>query len=117
MKVFCIVPFVAAGAAFADPVTVVDVDATKSGGTWRFSVTLEHPDTGWDHYADAWEVLDADGNRLGIRELAHPHVNEQPFTRSQSGIVIPDGLTTVYIRARENVDGWNDETTEFLLPE
>lgn len=106
-----------AQAAFADPVEIVDVTASKSGDSWRFSVTLLHPDTGWDHYADAWEVLDADGNRLGIRELAHPHVNEQPFTRSQSGIVIPAGMTSVFIRARENVDGWNDDTTEFVLPE
>ena len=59
----------------ADPVEVVDVTATKQGDSWRFDVTLHHPDTGWDHYADAWEVLDVAGNSLGIRELAHPHVN------------------------------------------
>lgn len=106
-----------AGTANADPVTIVDVEATKTGGSWRFSVTLAHPDTGWDHYADAWEVLDAEGNRLGIRELAHPHVNEQPFTRSQSGIIVPEGTSSVFIRARENVDGWNSDVTEFLLPE
>lgn len=102
--------------AIADPVEVVDVTASRSGDSWRFSVTLLHADTGWDNYADAWEVRDADGNRLGIRELAHPHVNEQPFTRSQSGIVIPNGTTSVFIRGRDNVDGWTEAEFEYVLP-
>ncbi len=105
-----------AGAAFADAPQVVDVKATKSGGTWRFDVSILHPDSGWDHYADGWEVIDADGNRLGERPLAHPHENEQPFTRSQSGIVIPEGTTEVYIRTRDNVDGWFEERTPVTLP-
>jgi len=116
MKRLAILLTLAALPAAADPVTVVGIDTSQTDGVWRFSLTLEHADTGWDHYADAWEILDADDNRLGIRELAHPHVNEQPFTRSLSDVVIPEGTTTVYIRARENVDGWNSETTEFLLP-
>jgi hypothetical protein len=78
---------------------------------------LAHPDTGWDHYADGWEVIDADGNQLGERPLAHPHVEEQPFTRSQSGIVIPDGVTEVYIRARDNVNGWYDDRYPVTLPQ
>lgn len=81
----------------------------------RFSVTLSHPDTGWDDYADAWEVLDAEGNSLGIRELAHPHVNEQPFTRSLGGVKIPEGATSVFVRARDNVGGWSDELFEVVL--
>ncbi|MDX8351596.1 hypothetical protein [Cognatiyoonia sp. IB215182] len=97
--------------AFAEPPTVLDV--TVQGD--RISVTLDHPDTGWDHYADGWEVLDADGNSLGIRELAHPHVNEMPFTRSLSGVQIPDGTTSLFIRARCNVDGWSDELYEVRL--
>ncbi|MEO1637867.1 MAG: hypothetical protein AAFU41_01305 [Pseudomonadota bacterium] len=81
----------------------------------RVSVTLSHPDTGWDHYADGWEVLDADGNSLGIRELLHPHVNEQPFTRSLSGVAIPDDAKVIYVRARCNVDGWGDALFEVRL--
>lgn len=99
----------------ADPVEITDITATPNGDSWRFDVTLRHPDTGWDHYADAWQVEDADGTVLGQRILAHPHVNEQPFTRSQSGIVIPAELTTVYLRARCLVDGWNAETTAYNL--
>ncbi|MEL6640971.1 MAG: hypothetical protein AAFP98_06620 [Pseudomonadota bacterium] len=105
-----------ATAAFADAPKVEAVSATKSGDAWRFDVTISHPDTGWDDYADGWEVVDADGNQLGERPLAHPHVNEQPFTRSQSGIVIPDGMTEVYIRVRDNVHGWYDDRYPFTLP-
>jgi hypothetical protein len=70
-------------------------------------VTLAHPDEGWDHYADAWEVFGPDGRSLGIRELAHPHVDEQPFTRSLTLDTVPDGPLTV--RARCLVDGWGME--------
>ncbi len=94
--------------AAADPVEIVAATAKQSAGAWTFNVTLRHPDTGWDHYADAWEVLAPDGTSLGIRELAHPHEDEQPFTRSLSGITVPAGTDHVLIRARCLVDGWGD---------
>ena len=100
-----------ASPALADAPVIEDVMVTGD----QFSVTLSHPDTGWDHYADGWEVLDADGNSLGVRELLHPHVTEQPFTRSLSGIAIPQGATIVYVRARCNVDGWSDDLFEVRL--
>lgn len=103
-------------AAMADFAQVEDVRVTRAGDRWTFDVTVRHPDTGWGHYADGWEVVDADGNRLGFRELVHPHVNEQPFTRSLRGVAIPDGLTEVYIRARCNVDGWSPNRTVVSLP-
>lgn len=105
-----------ASSAAADPAEVVEVRATPQGDSWRFDVTLAHPDTGWDHYADGWRVEDAEGNDLGTRILTHPHVNEQPFTRSQGGITVPDGATVVYIRARDNLDGWAEEAVAFTLP-
>ncbi len=68
-------------------------------------VTIAHPDTGWDHYADGWEVLTEDGASLGLRVLAHPHVTEQPFTRSlRLDAALPEG--PVFVRARCSVDGW-----------
>ena len=96
-------------AVWADPAEVVGVEAVEVDGTWRFAVTLRHPDTGWDHYADGWDIVDAEGEVLGERPLAHPHVEEQPFTRSTSGVVIPDGTVEVFIRTRCNVDGWRSE--------
>ncbi|MFW5643413.1 MAG: hypothetical protein ACOCYQ_05245 [Alkalispirochaeta sp.] len=71
---------------------VREVDARQSGDTWRFSVTEEHNDEGWDHYADAWVVVNADsGEVYGERVLVHPHETEQPFTRELKGA--PHALT------------------------
>ncbi|KNG93936.1 hypothetical protein [Pseudaestuariivita atlantica] len=95
-------------AAAADIPVIEKVVAKKTGMGWRFDVTLSHPDTGWDHYADGWEVVDADGNALGYRELMHPHVTEQPFTRSLNSVVVPDGVREVFIRAKCSVHGWGE---------
>ena len=105
-----------ASVSLASDVEIVNVQAVQSGGAWRFDVTLRHADSGWEHYADGWEVLAPDGASLGMRVLVHPHVNEQPFTRSLGGVVIPDGITEVVIRARDNVDGWTAKTYPFTLP-
>lgn len=107
-----LIPFlVLASPVLADAPVVENV--TYSGG--RFDVTLSHGDTGWDDYADGWRVELADGTVLGTRVLGHPHVEEQPFTRS-SQIIVPGGVTEVYIRASDNVGGWAEGTTEFTLP-
>ncbi len=92
--------------ALADDATIEAVEARASGKAWSFSVTLRHGDTGWDDYADGWRVVTEDGTELGLRVLYHPHVEEQPFTRSLGGVAIPDGVETVYIEARTNADGW-----------
>lgn len=85
-------------------------------GTWTFHVTVEHPDTGWEDYADGWDVVTPDGEVLKpdpeskfTRTLLHPHQNEQPFTRSQRGIEIPEGVTQVRIRAHDLVDGFGGQ--------
>ncbi|MGJ8612273.1 MAG: hypothetical protein ACSHWY_14320 [Octadecabacter sp.] len=100
-----------AGPAWADAPVIENV--TYNAG--RFDVTLSHPDTGWDHYADGWRVELADGTVLGTRVLTHPHENEQPFTRSSS-IAVPDDVTEVFIRASDTVDGWAQDTQRFELP-
>ena len=94
--------------ALADPPEVEAVRVQPNEDSYRFSVTLLHPDTGWDHYADGWEVLTPDGTQLGFRELLHPHETEQPFTRSLGGVVVPLGVSQVMIRAKCSVDGWNE---------
>ena len=97
--------------ADADVLYVQAVQTADS--TWTFHVTVRHPDTGWDDYADGWDVLTPDGTVLKpdpdspfTRLLLHPHVDEQPFTRSQSGIVIPPDVTQVRVRAHDLVDGY-----------
>lgn len=99
--------------ALADAPLVEDAKASPSGSGWRFDVTLSHPDTGWDHYADGWRVELPLGEVLGVRELAHPHVTEQPFTRSLSGVDVPNGAKTLHIRARCNENGWSEDV--FIL--
>jgi hypothetical protein len=83
--------------------------AQSADGTWSFSVTVASADTGWDKYADAWEVRAADGAVLGTRVLLHPHETEQPFTRSLAGVEVPEGTTEVVIAARDSVEGWCGE--------
>jgi hypothetical protein len=102
--------------AFSGQAKIVDVEVTNNKDSHRFDVTLRHDDAGWDHYADGWEVLSAEGKVLGKRVLAHPHVSEQPFTRSLSGVKIPQGLSTVSIRAHDSVHGYNKEVFEVSLP-
>jgi len=101
--------------AWADSSVIERVDAGNNGTGWSFAVTLRHPDSGWDHYADGWEVPSPDGNRLGYRELLHPHETEQPFTRSLGGVVVPDGIDHVLIRTRCSVDGWDVDTVTVPL--
>jgi hypothetical protein len=95
---------------------VVAVNVRESGGTFTFDVTVESTDTGWDKYADAWEVRSPAGDVLGMRELLHPHENEQPFTRSLSGVEIPDDLREVTVAARDSVLGFCGETVTLALP-
>lgn len=92
--------------AHAGEARVENVETSRAAdGTWRFSVTVAHADEGWDHYADAFTVHAPDGTLLGTRTLFHPHVEEQPFTRSLSGVAVPEGTDTVLVRARDSVHG------------
>jgi hypothetical protein len=102
---------------------VLFVRAVQSaGGSWNFAVTVQHPDTGWDNYADGWDVVAPDGSILlpnpdipFTRRLDHPHVDEQPFTRSQSGIVIPEGVISVRVRAHSLTGGFGGREIEVDL--
>lgn len=95
---------------------VVDATATlEDDGTWTFNATLSSPYDSPARYADAWRVVGPDGTEYGIRVLTHDHANEQPFTRSESGIAIPDDITTVTIEGRDQVSGWGGATFEVEL--
>ncbi|MBN1525014.1 MAG: hypothetical protein JW904_11045 [Spirochaetales bacterium] len=77
-------------------------------GTWIFDVTVRHHDQGWKHYAGLREVIDpANGELLEKRVLLHPHDTEQPFTRSESGIIIPAGVKRAIVRAKCTQHGFN----------
>ncbi|MEO0618591.1 MAG: hypothetical protein AAFZ01_04860 [Pseudomonadota bacterium] len=103
--------------ASAGEVEIVTAEAKpEANGRFTVSVTLKHGDEGWDHYANAWDVVDAKGTVLGKRTLYHPHVEEQPFTRSLSGVTIPADVTTVTVRAYDSVHGRSKVTYDVTLP-
>jgi hypothetical protein len=100
--------------SFAGEVEIIDVKhQCNNDNVCSFKVTLQHADSGWDHYANQWQILSQDGKVLGTRTLHHPHVNEQPFTRSLSGVKIVPGTRQVKIRARDSVHGLNKK--EFIV--
>jgi hypothetical protein len=74
-----------------------------------FSVTVKHNDTGWKHYVNAYEILTKDRELIAKRVLHHPHVNEQPFTRSISNVKIPKESKFVIIRAHDLVHKYGGE--------
>ena len=102
--------------AIAGEADVIKVEVESIGdGKFRFDVTIEHADDGWDHYANAWQVLSPDGKVLGTRELTHPHMEEMPFTRSKT-IKVPEGVSQVTVRARDLVHGFGGKEITIDLP-
>ncbi len=89
--------------AFADKADVNNVTIQATGhNNYRLDVTVLHADSGWEHYANRWDVMDEQGNLLGSRVLAHPHETEQPFTRSLT-LEIPPSVKIITIRANDLV--------------
>jgi len=106
-----------AGAAAAGEADVLDVKVQREqAGTYRFAVTVRHADQGEQHYADRWEVVTPDGKVLATRALQHPHVKEQPFTRTLIGVKIPPGVRRVTVRAHDKVHGTGGKDLTVDLP-
>lgn len=98
----------------ADEVDVVNASAScDADRRCVIRATLRHDDTGWEHFANRWEVLAPDGRLLATRVLRHPHVREQPFTRALPSVDIPTGVDVVHIRAYDLVHA--DGGAEFRL--
>lgn len=104
-------------AAYAGEADVVAVDVKRSAEhIYFFKVTVRHADEGWDHYANKWDVVAPDGSVLGTRTLYHPHVDEQPFTRSLSDVKIPESITAVTVRAHDSVHEYGGKTVTVAVP-
>lgn len=96
---------------------VVDAKIKRMGNDiYWFGVTVLHRDEGSDHYADKWDVVAPDGTVLGTRTLLHPHVEEQPFTRSLDGVKIPGTVQNVIIRAHDSTHGYGGKEVAVDLP-
>lgn len=90
------------------------VDATAefdpSTDTWSFTVTISSPYDSPTRYADGWQILGPDRSVYGVHTLAHDHAGEQPFTRQQRGVEIPDGIDVVTIEGRDQANGFGGDT-------
>lgn len=111
----------AGGAAQADGEQpypeIVDVEAEAAGeGTYDFAVTISSPYDSPERYADGWRVLGPGGEVLGEMELTHDHANEQPFTRTQSGVEVPDEVERVTIEGHDLENGYGGEPFPVELP-
>lgn len=82
----------------------------------QFSVTLKHADTGWDHYANRYEIVEPEGEVIATRILRHPHVDEQPFTRSIGRVRIMHDVERVEVRAGDLVHGLGGATMTVAVP-
>ncbi len=95
---------------------VVEVSVAGVDGVYDFVVTMSSAYGSPDRYADAWRVVGDDGVVYGFRQLAYDHADEQPSTRSLTGVEIPPTVERVRIEGRDLVSGWGGETVELILP-
>ena len=98
-----------ADAEFPDVIAAV---LRHDGDSWSLEVTMSSEYDTPERYADGWRVLDHDGNELGTMELTHDHASEQPFTRSQTGLEIPDGVETITVEGHDLENGYGGATLE-----
>jgi hypothetical protein len=96
---------------------VIDVQLRSAGErTYDVAVTISSPYDTPERYADGWRVLDPEGNVLGTHMLMHDHANEQPFTRTQRGLQIPEGVTEVTVEGRDQQYGYGGGTLTVDVP-
>jgi len=101
----------------ASEVEIVSAEAECDKGRYcLFRATLRHADSGWNHYANLWQVMTTDGKLLVKRVLYHPHVNEQPFTRNSARIHVPASIKQVVIMAGDLPNGINSKPYKLNIP-
>ena len=115
--IFLLLGLLSLSSAWAGLADVLRVEIHPSGpGHYRIDVTVRHTDDGWQHYANRWEIVGPDGEILATRVLAHPHVHEQPFTRSLANVKIPYEFTWVKVRAHDLVHGYGGREVTLSVP-
>ncbi len=114
-------PSSSAGAAVGDQAGQRFPDVTSASfesvddGTTDFAVTVSSPYDTPERYADAIRVRNEDGTVYGETELTHDHADEQPFTRTVSGVQLATGVGSVVVEARDSVNGWGGGTATVAL--
>ena len=96
---------------------VVAVELRPQGErVYDVAVTLSSPYDTPQRYADGWRVLAPDGTVLGTHTLLHDHANEQPFTRTQRGLLIPADIDEVTVEGRDQANGFGGATITVEVP-
>lgn len=80
------------------------------------TITISSPYDSDSRYADGWRILGPDDEVLIETELAHDHADEQPFTRTSGGFVIPAEVTEVTFQGRDIESGWGGGTLTVPVP-
>lgn len=97
----------------ADHPDVLNATLERDGDdTWRLEVTLSSQYDSAERYADGWRVLDEEGNVLGDHTLTHDHADEQPVTRVQTGLKIPDSIDVITVEGKDTVNGYGGQTID-----
>ncbi|GAC1655093.1 MAG: hypothetical protein NVS4B8_30260 [Herpetosiphon sp.] len=105
----------ASGQRFPD---ILAATLTRSGaGTYELAVTIASSYDTAQRYADGWRVLGPDRQLLGEHSLTHDHATEQPFTRTQSGLMLPPTITTITIEGRDKSNGYGGKTVTIAVPQ
>lgn len=98
----------------ADDQQYPDIEAaeltSEGDDTFTLAVTVSSPYDSPERYADGWRVLTEDGTVLGEMTLGHDHASEQPFTRTQSGLEIPEGVDVIIVEGRDTDHGYGGGT-------
>ena len=85
----------------------------EKNGTWTFHVSVRHPDRSYDDFADGWDLVTGAGQVLKVEShhrftkvVRRPHLKEQPFTRTVKGVVIPESVEKLKVRAHDSRAGF-----------
>lgn len=91
-------------------------DSPDQTGIYHVRVTIEHHDQGWDNYVESWEIFGPDGQILGTRPFFEPELEREQTVSALAGIVIPEDIETVMIRARTFPGGLEGDPVEVNIP-
>ena len=97
---------------YSNEVDVINATASCQDNNCYITATLKHNDTSWKHYANKFDII-VDNIIIATRILHHPHIHEQPFTRSISNVKIPNNTKTITIKAHDLIHKYGGK--EFII--
>jgi len=109
MKIFLATVFalLLALPVFAQEPVIDMVSARYIEGLWQIDVMVSHSDTDNSHMLKRIAVMAPDGSMLAEMVPEHPMIGFSHMNYRIADVVIPQGTTTVIIKAECSVDGWS----------